>query len=253
METTRSSRRRFASALALAGGAAVVGCTRPRTGREEERGGATGAAKPEGSREERARAEGSAIITPGEDLMREHGVLERVLVVWAEAEEPLRRGADVDVEALRSSIDLVQRFVERYHERIEEELVFPRLEEAGRHRELAATLRDQHEVGRGITAEVAALLERGLDERSRARVADRLAAYRRMYGAHASREDTVAFPAFRELVGERYAELGEEFERREHEILGEGGFENAVATAEGIERAFGLEDLARFTPERSPA
>ena len=79
METTRSSRRRFASALALAGGAAVVGCTRPRTGREVDRGGATGSsagtAKPEGSREERARAEGSAIITPGEDLMREHGSL----------------------------------------------------------------------------------------------------------------------------------------------------------------------------------
>lgn len=185
--------------------------------------------------------------------MREHGVLERVLVVWREADEPLRRGGDVDVAALRSSVQLVQRFIERYHERIEEDLVFPRLERAGREREIVRTLRDQHEVGRTITADLVRLLGAALDEASRTRVADRMAAYARMYVAHASREETVVFPVFRELLGPAYAEMGEQFEEREHELVGEGGFDGAVREVAGIERAFGIDDLSRFTPERSPA
>lgn len=185
--------------------------------------------------------------------MREHGVLERVLVVWHEADLPLRRGEPIDVAALRESVELVQRFIERYHERLEEEVVFPRLEQAGRERALVRTLREQHEVGRGITAEVSHVLGGSLDEASRLLIADRLASYSRMYLAHASREDTIVFPTFRELSGASYSELGEEFEQREHEILGEGGFDAAVAEVTRIERAFGIDDLGRFTPERSPA
>lgn len=185
--------------------------------------------------------------------MREHGVLERILVVWHEAEGPLRRGEPIDVAALRDSVELVQRFIERYHERLEEDFVFPRLERAGQQRELVRTLRDQHEVGRGITAELVRALGGSLDAPSRTQLADRFAAYARMYLAHASREDTIVFPAFRELVGEAYAELGEKFEEREHELVGEGGFRGAVAEVARIERAFGVDDLSRFTPARSPA
>ncbi len=236
MERTASSRRAFVAGAIAAGGGAILGCSR------EDR--AHGQAPPRGEEAE---------ITPGEDLMREHGVLQRILVVWSEADAPLRRGERVDLDALKSSVGLVQRFIEGYHERLEEELVFPRLERAGRERALVRTLRAQHEVGRTITAEVARLLSGSLDPRSRERVADRLADYRRMYLAHAAREDTVVFPALQRIVGPSYAELGEDFERREHAILGEGGFESAVSEAGQIERAFGLDDLARFTPRRSPA
>jgi hemerythrin-like domain-containing protein len=230
------SRRGFVKAAALGGAAAMIGCAR----REQER--------------ECDEAEhGEAVITPGEDLMREHGVLERLLVVWSEVDAPLRRGDALDTSALLGSLQLVQRFVEQYHERLEEDLVFPQLENAGREVELVRTLRQQHEIGRGITREVSGLLARELDASARARVADRLGAYTRMYLAHASREDTIVFPLLREIVGPRYAELGEELERREQRIVGEGGFERAVAEAGRIERSLGVEPLTRFTPERSPA
>lgn len=253
MDVTRTGRRRFASTIAIVGGAAVVGCREGGRPVRVEPDGRRGSPKPEGHDEVRAEDDAEALITPGEDLMREHGVLERVLVVWAEADAPLRTGGDIELSALRSSVELVQRFVEGYHERLEEDLVFPRLEQAGREREIVRVLRDQHEVGRGATAEVSSLLSRPLDADARLRVANRLAAYSRMYLAHASREDTIVFPALREIVGARYAELGEDFEHREHEIVGEGGFDRAVEEIARIERAFGLEDLAVFTPERSPA
>jgi hemerythrin-like domain-containing protein len=224
-----TGRRGFVRGVALIGGATLIGCARKEGEEHEEE------------------------ITPGEDLMREHGVLERVLVVWNEAEGPLRRGESVEVGALRESVELVRRFVERYHEKLEEDFVFPRLERAGRERALVRTLRDQHRVGRAITAEVARLLDTRLDGAARGTIADRLMAYSRMYLAHASREDTIVFPAFREIVGRRYAELGEEFEEREHRIVGEGGFEHAVAQVARIEEAFGIADLARLTPRTRSA
>lgn len=245
-ERRLTGRRGFVAAVAAMGGATVMSCN-PRSGRIHRQ--VPGSGGPEATGGE----EHEALITPGEDLMREHGVLERVLVVWHEADLPLRRGEPIDVAALRESVELVQRFIERYHERQEEEVVFPRLEQAGRERALVRTLREQHEVGRGITAEVSHVLGGSLDEASRLLIADRLASYSRMYLAHASREDTIVFPTFRELSGASYSELGEEFEQREHEILGEGGFDAAVAEVTRIERAFGIDDLGRFTPERSPA
>jgi len=69
-----------------------------------------------------------------------------------------------------------------------------------------------------------------------------------MYRPHAAREDTVIFPAFRDLLGQSgYRELGEQFEDKEHELLGEHGFETAVAEVARLEQYLGLGDLALFT------
>ena len=60
---------------------------------------------------------------------------------------------------------------------------------------------------------------------------------------------TVLFPELRGLVGAKaYAELGEQFEDRERAMLGERGFEHAVEDVARLERAFGLDDLAKLTP-----
>jgi hemerythrin-like domain-containing protein len=218
-------RRRFLAGMAASSAVAIAGC------------------------HDGAGAEG-AIITPGEDLMGEHGIVRRVLVVWTEIDGPLRRGERIDAAALASSLDVVQWFIERYHERVEEEQVFPRLEHAGRELELVRTLRAQHEVGRAITRELAGLVASGLDAANRAQVADQLARHARMYAAHASREDTVVFPALRDIVGADWADLGEQFEQNEGRTIGEGGLERALAQVVEVERAFGLDALSTFTPAR---
>lgn len=181
--------------------------------------------------------------------MREHGAIGRVLVVWTEAAERLRGGGEFDLEPLERSVIVVQRFVHDYHERTEEEHVFPRLERAGRERELVATLRAQHDVGRGITRELASALSRPpIAPAARVPIATRLDAFVRMYLAHAPREDTIVFPVFQELAGREYAELGERFEQEEHRRLGEGGLRGILEEIGRIEAAMGLDDLSRFTP-----
>jgi len=43
--------------------------------------------------------------------------------------------------------------------------------------------------------------------------------------------------------------LGEQFEDEEHRILGEGGFEKAVAEVAQMKQTLGIFDLAKFTPK----
>lgn len=89
-----------------------------------------------------------------EDLMREHGVLRRALLVYAEAGMRLSRGlGEVSAEMLAQTAQLFRRFGEDYHERdLEERHVFPVLIKAGgEHGAQAKTLIAQHARGRQIT------------------------------------------------------------------------------------------------------
>lgn len=187
-----------------------------------------------------------AEVTPGEDLMQEHGVLQRIVIIYDAAALRIDRQEPLDPGLLGKAAGVVRRFVEDYHERTEEQFVFPRLEAKGREVELVATLLRQHERGRQLTDEV---LRRAASGAADAELAKILRSFGYMYKAHAAREDTVIFPAFRALVGgESYQELGEQFEEREHKLLGEHGFEGAVAEVAGIEAQLGIDDLAGFTP-----
>ena len=206
----------------------------------------TAAAKPA------APKKGEEDVGPGEDLMREHGVLRRVLLVYGELARRLEAGATFDAGALRESATIIRTFVEDYHERQEEDFLFPRFERAGKLVDLVRVLRAQHAAGRKLTERIQAAARQPTlgDAHARTQLRADLLAFIRMYEPHAAREDTVLFPALHEIVSKsEYDALGEDFERREHEVFGEDGFEHAVARVDAIEKTVGLEDLASFTPK----
>jgi len=229
------ARRQLLSLGAAAAGASLLAC------------GASGApleaksARSEDKRDDHKEAE----VTPGEDLMQEHGVLERVVIVYDTAALRIERQEQLDPAVVAKAAGIVRRFVEDYHERTEEKFVFPRLQAAGREVALVSILLRQHERGRQLTDEII----RRASAVASAELAQLLRSFGHMYRAHASREDTVVFPAFREVVGgNEYEELGEQFEEREHQLLGEHGFEGAVTEVAGLEAQLGIADLAGFTP-----
>jgi hemerythrin-like domain-containing protein len=75
----------------------------------------------------------------------------------------------------------------------------------------------------------------------------------RLYRPHEAREDTVLFPALREIVSHReYESLGERFEEKEHELFGEGGFQAVLNRVETIEKALGIYDLSQYIPRPAP-
>jgi hemerythrin-like domain-containing protein len=191
---------------------------------------------------------GDEEVTPAEDLMREHGVLRRVMYLYDEAALRFDRVADVPLDALVGGASIVRRVIEDYHEKLEETFLFPLFEKAGTLADLTATLRKQHAVGRTLTEQITKLASGTLSDTDRARLASLLRSFNHMYRPHAAREDTVLFPALRKLVGtHEYEELGERFEEQEEQMLGEGGFEHAVEQVAKLEQAFGVDDLSKLT------
>ena len=78
---------------------------------------------------------------------------------------------------------------------------------------------------------------------------DPIRQFNRMYAPHEAREDTVLFPALRSIVSRNeFAALGEDFEKKEHQLFGEEGFEKMGDRVASIEKALGIYDLAQFTP-----
>jgi hemerythrin-like domain-containing protein len=189
-------------------------------------------------------------VLPNEDLMREHGVLRRILLIYEDVEWRLAASQNFNPQTLVGAADIVRRFVEDYHEKQEEDFLFPRFRKANRLVDLVDTLLGQHQAGRAQTAIIAQLAAPAALNipANRAKLVEALRKFIRMYRPHAAREDTVLFPAFRDIVSAKeYAALGERFEDRERRIFG-GGFEKMVARVAGLEKELGLYDLNRFTP-----
>jgi hemerythrin-like domain-containing protein len=188
-------------------------------------------------------------VGPAEDLMREHGVLNRILLVYEEAIRRLEAGVELPPDAVTGAAGIIRRFVEDYHEKLEEEHLFPRFVKAATLVDLVEVLRAQHETGRRLTADILGLATPAVgDARARQTLVSRLRGFIRMYRPHEAREDTVLFPALHRLIPERdYRALGDRFERREHELFGERGFEGVVDEVAAIEKTLGIYDLAQFT------
>jgi len=197
-----------------------------------------------------AQAKDDDEVAPTEDLMREHGVLRRLLLVYGEVVRRIDARQAIKPEWVSSSATIIREFIEDYHEKDEEEHVFPRLQKAGKLTALVDVLYAQHQAGRRVTLDVLRLATPAAlaVETSRRQLAERLRAFVRMYEPHAAREDTVLFPAFRALLsGRELKKLMDLFEDKE-KALPHGGFEKMVDEVAKIEQSIGIADLAAFTP-----
>jgi hemerythrin-like domain-containing protein len=224
-------------------------------------------------------------VAPGEDLMREHGVLARLIAIYEAAAAHIDRTGAAQVRsadraappiggapgaaqvtageagdrsvlaAVCAAARIAREFIEDYHEQLEEQYVFPRLERAGALVDLVAALRHQHDVGRALTDRVLTLASGAVgSDADRAALADALRGYGRMFVPHMGHEDTRVFPMFHQLAGSHYAELGEQFEAEEQRRFGLAGFERVVAKLPVLEAATGIADLdAVATARRPPA
>jgi len=197
-----------------------------------------------------AHEEAEDAVTPPEDLMREHGVLDRVLLVYEAAMHKFDAKEDFDPAVITQSAQIVRDFIESYHEKNEEREVFPRFKKANQMVDLVATLLAQHEAGRRVTANILRFAPNSRqDGDDRRQLVTAMRSFIAMYRPHAAREDTDLFPKLRSLVSQNeYDSMAEQFERDEKAKFGEDGFEKMVDRVAGIERMIGIDDLARFTP-----
>jgi hemerythrin-like domain-containing protein len=191
-------------------------------------------------------------VTAPEDLMKEHGVLNRCLLIYEEGMRRLQARQEIQPEVFQQTADLVRRFVEQYHEKNEETYIFPVFKKAGKLTDLVDTLLAQHKAGRAVTARILDLSKPDAFRKPENQqvVVDACHSFIRMYRPHEAREDTVLSPALRTILkSKEVLDLGDRMEEDEHKVLGNEGFEKAVDQVAVIEKKLGIYDLSRFTPK----
>lgn len=190
-------------------------------------------------------------VSPPEDLMQEHGILNRILLIYDTCKIQLVNKQSFQSDALLNSAGIIRNFVEDYHEKQEENYLFPRFEKANQLTDLVQVLRQQHKAGRTITDQIMQLCKaKTFTENENQKLIKLVTDFNTMYRPHEAREDTVLFPAFRKIVSKHeYDSLGEEFEENEHKLFGEHGFETMVSKVTDIEKQLGIYELAQFTPK----
>src|SRR5690349_17472848 len=172
--------------------------------------------------------EGEEDVSPAEDLMREHGVLNRILLIYDHCSLRIQNEEEVPFNAIQSSADIIRKFIENYHEKLEEDHLFPRFEKANQLTDLVAVLRQQHKAGRLLTDQIFAFAKDSQrTKENNGKLIASLRSFNSMYRPHEAREDTVLFPTLRKIISSHeYDSLGEDFEKKEHELFGEDGFES---------------------------
>ena len=196
-------------------------------------------------------------VTATEDLMREHGVLRRALLVYTESIPKIRTdAASLDAHALYNTGVLFRDFGENYHEKmLEEQHIFPVLKkDGGQVATLADILIAQHARGREITGYLLAVTKNGRIATANAEpLARSLEAFVLMYRNHAAREDTIIFPAWKKHFTDKQLDaLSDQFEDIEHKMFGKDGFDDAVEKIGTIEAALGFAELSQFTAPVPP-
>ena len=246
------TRRQLLAGISVAGAGVLLNAcrnTQTRTG---------GATNDENKNEAAAPGEAEPIeVTATEDLMREHGILRRALVVYRESATRLRQDpASAPLDALEKAANLFRVFGEDYHERrLEEVFIFPRVKQApGAAAGYVDILLAQHVRGREITDYLLSISKADqIPSNSVEPLAKALESFVRMYEHHAAIEDTVVFPAWKAAVGPNELDaLGGKFEEIEHEQFGSEGFETALKRMEEIEQSLGLSNLDMFTAPGPP-
>ncbi|HET6973708.1 MAG TPA: hemerythrin domain-containing protein [Pyrinomonadaceae bacterium] len=245
-------RRQLLTGISVAGAGVLLNACRSNT--QTRTGGATN----DENKEAPAPGEAEPVeVTATEDLMREHGILRRALLVYQESAVRLRQDpASVPPEALEKTAKLFRVFGEDYHEKqLEETFIFPAVKKTTN----AATpyvdiLLAQHVRGREITDYLLSISQADkIASNSIEPLAKTLESFVRMYEHHAAIEDTVVFPAWKAAVGGNELDaLGEKFEEIEHDQFGSDGFETALKRMEEIEQSLGLSNLDMFTAPAPP-
>lgn len=195
--------------------------------------------------------EDEAEVSPAEDLMREHGLLNRILIIYEEGIRRLRAKEEMPPEAFQSAAKLVRTFVEDYHEKLEEEHLFNQFIARKQLVGLVETLKKQHQAGRKLTEAILvdstpANFIKGPNQN---KLISAVESFIHMYRPQEAREDTVLFPSLSKVFSAKeLKELGEQFEEKEEKLFGEEGFLKVVDEVAGIEKQLRIDDLNHFTP-----
>lgn len=180
---------------------------------------------------------------PTEVLVREHEAIKVMLSILGKIADRLEAGTAVEAEHLQKAVEFITGFADRCHHAKEEDLLFPALEKAGIPRQggPVGVMLLEHEQGRAHVRAMkeAAARYAGGDKRAGHDYARHARAYAALLTDHIFKEDQILYAmAEARLTAEQKAELDEEFDRVENEIVGAGKHEYFEKIVAELERTY---------------
>lgn len=189
--------------------------------------------------------------SPIEDLMEEHSILRRALLIYEECMRRMNINEDFDPNLLVETTNVIKVIIIFHHALLEHEYIFPRFREADKYVEMCDILTDQH----GAAGEQEELILKYANRDSinnpeeKEILINALKRSIRVFRPHIDREDTEMFPEFKTVVTPyEFYELGKKFKEIEYQKWGESGHRQMVDKIIKVEKALGINDLDSFTP-----
>jgi len=187
-------------------------------------------------------------VSAVEDLMREHGILSRVLLIYEELVRRMKNNISFNPLIVYHSALTIRKFVEDYHEHTEEKYVFPILQKHKKYTDIVNELLTQHNLGRILTDLIIKYSKNIIITKNKLILCIEL--FIKMYRQHEVIEDTMIFPEFKKLLTkEEYKEYGELFEKEETEVIGYNGFKKYLNLIISMEKYLDINDLHKITNE----
>ena len=185
-------------------------------------------------------------ITATERLMRDSGVLLRILSIYEAGARRLGGGEDIEPAIFTQAAETMRDFVHDYHEKQEDEQVFPRFKKAGRMVELVDVMHGPAcAPGQKLTARILELAPKSATKAERQSMIDAMQASIVLYRPHVARELTDVLPTLRTLVTpNEFDELSATLDKDETEKLGKEGFDKMAKKVEALEKRIGINDSA---------
>lgn len=190
------------------------------------------------------------LVSANADLMREHGILNRVLLIYQELSRRINNRIPFPQDTLLDTAKITRDFLENFHEKMEEEYVFPYYEKANIYQDTIKTLIKQHQDGRKIIDYllIHSSVTEVQDEVQAMVLAGYMSIFSRMFRPHEAKESSELFPLLQSLMSpEEYIKLGEQFEKIGEDMFGKNGYEILLTKLTSIEKKLNLNTLELFT------
>jgi hemerythrin-like domain-containing protein len=188
--------------------------------------------------------------SPACNLMMEHGLAERVMLIYERVIKDWKSGEEADLSLVNRTAKIAKTCLSGCHERNEERCLFPLFREEGYLTELVDTLERQHDAGREVTDKIIDLSSPGRirDETHMNILMTLCRSYIFMYRPHMSRENTELFPrlsgiASRDAIGE----IMNKMDVATRDVLGDQGFAGPLRDLAELEQSLDIHDVRDFT------
>jgi hemerythrin-like domain-containing protein len=188
--------------------------------------------------------------SPASSLLLEHGLAERIMLVYERFIRDYKSGEGADLPLINRTAQIAKSCLSDCHERNEERWLFPLFREEGYLAAMVDALEQQHNAGREVTDKIIDLSTPGrIKDQTHVNILMTLCrSYVFMYRPHISRENSELFPRLSAIASRREIdEIGQKMAAATRDALGEQGFAGPLADLAEIERTLDIHDVRSYT------